>query len=291
MNIPSLQFTAGMTTDSLPAAQDPRTFSFGRNWRLFVQQHLTPEREMKAMESIAEFLRLDSLDGLSFMDVGCGSGLFSLGAYRLGAKSIVSFDLDPFSVETCAHLRQRVGAPSDWVVLHGSVLDEAFVSRLEPADIVYAWGSLHHTGRMSEAIRNAAGRVKPGGVLYLSIYNRVYGRCSSEFWVSVKQRYNRASRTGKRLMEAAYVLRYGIVPDVLRFKNPVRTLRQYGQGNGRGMDYLTDVRDWLGGYPYEYATVEEIFRFCNGELKLQLENLRSTHTLGTNEYLFRQPAD
>ncbi len=266
------------------AKADKVTFSFGRNWQDFVQRQLTPERERIAMDSITEFLEIKDLKNRSFCDVGCGSGLFSLGAHRLGAERIVSLDVDPFSVLCCKELKKRTGNPANWQVVEGSILDDRLLPQLSKADVVYAWGSLHHTGDMWKAIRNAAALVETNGLLYLSIYNKVAGRKGSKFWLSVKRRYNRSSPVGKRALEAAHFVRNGLLPKLASFENPLTLFTQYSQG--RGMSYWTDVRDWLGGYPYEFATVDEIFRFCTRELSLDMINLRATNTLGTNEFLF-----
>ncbi len=269
-----------------PPGGEKVTFSFGPNWSDFVAGQLNSVREQRALDSIRRFLGREDLDGLSFLDIGCGSGLFSLAAGRLGASQITSLDVDPFSVRCCEQLRESAGSHSHWRIEHGSVLDAAFLSRFEPADIVYAWGSLHHTGQMWQAIRNAAALVRPGGLLYLAIYNRVEGRGSSEYWVRQKKAYNEASATGKRVREWLHCLRYTIIPQVIRLRNPLSEIRNYGRD--RGMNYWIDLRDWLGGYPYEYASTQEVFRFCHHELGMELINLASTNTLGTNEFLFRQ---
>ena len=262
------------------------TFSFGRNWQEYVERCLDPGRVRIAEESLVRFLEQPDLKGLSFLDIGCGSGLFSLAALRLGARRVVSVDVDPFSVESTQMVRQAAGAPEHWSVLHGSILDEGFVSRLEVADLVYAWGSLHHTGNMWKAISLAGSRVAPGGRFFLAIYNKTEGRRGSEYWLKVKQRYNRASRAGKRLMEVSYAIRHSILPYLIRFQNPVAHWRSYHQN--RGMDVWTDIRDWLGGYPYEFARADEIFRFCSRELNLPLQNLNVCNNLGLNEFLFRR---
>ncbi len=133
-----------------PDRSEKITFSFGRNWQDFVKRYLNPERETMATASLLEFLERKDLKDLSFLDIGCGSGLFSLAAYRLGAKRIVSVDVDPFAVECTTRLRQAIGSPKNWSILNGLILDRSCVAKLEPADIVYvwAWGSLHHTGAM-----------------------------------------------------------------------------------------------------------------------------------------------
>ena len=261
------------------------TFSFGRNWRDFVDSHLTAEREAIAAQSLVAFLGRSSLKGLSFLDIGCGSGLFSLAAFRLGAERIVSVDVDPYSVESTQQLRKAAGSPDRWTVVQGSILDRAFVAGLEPADIVYAWGSLHHTGRMWDAIRNAVARVAPEGLFLVGIYNRVHGRGSSEYWLKIKKLYNRSGPATKRLMEVAYVLRHHVLPDLVRLKNPLSFTRQY---KVRGMSFWPDIRDWLGGYPYEFAGADEVFKFCHDELGLELVNLRTVNDIGVNELLFRK---
>lgn len=265
-------------------AQEKITFSFGRNWSDFVARHLTPEREEAARKSITDFLELPDLHGRSFLDVGCGSGLFSLGALRLGARRIVSVDVDPFSVRSCEELKKRAGNPDHWEVLHGSILDADLISRLSHADVVYAWGSLHHTGNMWQAIRNAASLVAPAGLFYLSIYNKVLGRKGSEFWLKVKRLYNRSSRPTKLMLETAHFVRNGLLRKLAVLENPITLFTKYG--DDRGMSYWTDIRDWLGGYPYEFASTDEIFRFCTRELGMEMVNLKATNTTGTNEFLF-----
>lgn len=275
-----------MTAGAQNLEREQVSFSFGRNWQDFVKHHLTPEREQLAKASICEFMEVPDLNGLSFLDVGCGSGLFSLAAYRLGARSVFSLDVDPFSVRSCQELMRREGNPKNWKLAEGSILDRKFLEGVPKSDIVYAWGSLHHTGNMWQAIRNAASLVETGGLFYVTIYNRVEGRKGSSFWLEVKRRYNRSSVVSKRLMEWAFVARYGLVSSLASFKSPLEFARNYGRE--RGMSYLTDVRDWLGGYPYEFASVHEMFRFSNRELNMELVNLRATNTTGTNDFLFRR---
>jgi SAM-dependent methyltransferase len=262
------------------------TFSFGRNWQRFLDRCLNPERERIAIASITDFLEIPDLEGRSFLDVGCGTGLFSLSAYRLGARRIVSIDVDPFSIRCCEELKQRAGNPGQWAVRTGSILDAQFVAQFDKADIVYAWGSLHHTGDMWRAIRNTSTLVEKDGLLYLSIYNKVTGRKGSELWLKIKRLYNHSPNAGKRVLETLYFLRYGVLSQLVAFRNPWTFYRRYTQG--RGMNFWIDIRDWLGGYPYEFAPAGEVFRFCTRELGMRLVNLRTTSTLGVNEFLFRK---
>ncbi len=262
-------------------------FEFGKNWQDFITRYLTPERQERARASLCDFLQLSRLDGRSFLDIGCGSGLFSLAACQLGARRIDSFDYDPYSVQTTERLRATLGNASHWSVQQGSVLNEQFLGTLPRADIVYAWGCLHHTGSMWQAIRNAAGRVAENGLFYLAIYNTVEGPRGSRFWLGIKQRYNRSSRPLRRLMELAFMgLNVWILP-LTRLQSPFTYMKTFS-GSVRGMNIWVDLKDWLGGYPYEFATSDEIIRFAQDQLGMELVRLRPVQNLDNNEFLFRR---
>ncbi len=265
------------------------TFEFGKNWQRFLSC-VNEDRVRIATQSIRDFLDIDDLAGKSFLDIGCGSGLFSYAAHMLGAGPIVSFDIDPFSARCCKHWHQKAGCPSDWQVLEGSVLDGSFLRSIKPKtfDVVYAWGSLHHTGRMWDAIENASKFVADNGHFYLSIYNKKRGARGSNYWLKIKRFYNRRSALGKKTMERLNMLYY-YQSKLVRLKNPWRKIREYQ--SKRGMDWRTDLVDWLGGYPYEFATVEEIFNFLRRlDPSFQLANLKATDDLGTSSFLFQKIA-
>jgi len=267
---------------------DKQTFSFGRNWQNFLK-NIDEERIGLAESSLIDFLRLPDLRGRTFLDIGCGSGLFSLAANRLGAEHIVSFDVDPFSVECCTLLHRRAGNPSNWQVLQGSVLDRDFLARLGKFDIVYAWGVLHHTGKMWEAVANSLDSVQNGGLYYIALYNRLLARDGSTswvhpFWLAVKRFYNDHPKVGGYVLEPLAMLAYLTIV-VARGENPVTHVKNYK--SHRGMSWRTDATDWLGGYPYEFATVEEVFTFVRARSKkFNLVNLKVTGGRGLNWYLF-----
>ena len=122
-------------------------FEFGRNWSRFLSL-LDDSRIERAEASLKLMLETDTLDGKSFLDIGSGSGLFSLAARRLGAR-VHSFDFDPQSVACTKELRRRY-FPNDsrWSVDEASALDQSYLASLGSFDVVYSWGVLHHTGRM-----------------------------------------------------------------------------------------------------------------------------------------------
>lgn len=257
------------------------TFSFGKNWEEFVHRSFGEERVNIAKTHILDFLEMPSLEGKCFLDIGCGSGIHSLAAWQAGADQIVSFDLDPYSVKTTNLLRDQCTEPKNWEVMEGSILDKNFNTSLAPADIVYSWGVLHHTGSMWEAIRNASRLVKTGGLFYIALYTT---NPKSDYWLQIKKKYNRRGSLAKNFMISWYVLRQTILPLVLKFQNPFRYISEYKKK--RGMSYLTDVKDWLGGYPFEHTSIEKVFHFLTRELDFEMINIK-TGRLNT-EYLFRK---
>jgi 2-polyprenyl-6-hydroxyphenyl methylase/3-demethylubiquinone-9 3-methyltransferase len=286
---------SGTTDMSSETTHEPRVaapddaFGFGRNWQTYVAEHLTPERERIARDSFADLA--GDVEGKYVLDIGSGSGLFSLAAHKLSAARIVSVDVDPDSVASTRHLRSTAGDPESWRVTAGSILDDQLVADLEPADVVYSWGVLHHTGDMWKAIENAAKLVKPGGKFVIAIYNRADAArfFNSERWQRIKRFYNHSPRPVQVSMELGY--RGAHAANKLRkLQNPRTVAREYR--HSRGMALKTDLIDWLGGYPYEFASVEEIVRF--GEDKLGLRSLRvvevPAHDTANNEFVFERPA-
>ncbi len=272
-----------MTSPSGSSAGEMR-YGFGRNWEEFVERHWSEERIEASRAHILRTLKLADLAGKSFLDIGSGSGLHSLAAFRCGASRIVSFDYDADSVRTTRALRERAGSPAHWSVEQGSVLDAEYMRRLERADIVYSWGVLHHTGQMWKAVENATLPLATGGLFYIALYTRdVFIRPTAEYWLEVKRRYNRAGALGKKVMEWDYALRNTILPNLVRGRNPLPILR--GGGQTRGMTYWTDVKDWLGGWPMEFAGIAETKAFC-ATLGLELLNVNAGEA--NTEYLFRR---
>ena len=259
-------------------------FEFGENWRQFLNG-LTDSQVDRATQSVKDLLQVETLQGKTFLDIGSGSGLFSLAAHRLGAR-VTSFDFDPTSVACTQTIKETYARTSDqWRIMRGSVLDEAFVGTLGQFDIVYSWGVLHHTGAMYKAIDNAMQRVAPGGLFVIAIYND-QGAWSRR-WTKIKKLYC-SGPVGKNLVSWIYmpyqVVR-GFAADLVWMRNPIARYRDYSEN--RGMSVHRDWLDWLGGYPFEYAKPEEIFQFGRSR-GFDLVDLKTAGgSVGCNEFVFR----
>lgn len=237
-------------------------FDFGGNWANFLRT-LDDERIAEAEKSLRAMLEADSLTGKTFLDVGSGSGLFSLAARRLGAR-VHSFDFDPRSVACTAELRKRYFPDDpDWRIEEGSVLDSEYLERLGRFDILYSWGVLHHTGNLYQALENVTRLVKDGGDFFISIYNDTGS--SSRRWRWIKKTYCRLPRllrTPFAIAVAAPIQIYPFTVYLVRGKLALFIDKRRSYNKQRGMSWWHDQIDWIGGYPYETAKPEEIFEFC-----------------------------
>ncbi|GHD96081.1 class I SAM-dependent methyltransferase [Streptomyces naganishii] len=262
-----------------------RRFAFGQNWLRFGQL-IDEERVARARRSLETALSTTDLTGRTFLDIGCGSGLFSLAAQRMGAQ-VRSFDYDPDSVNAAEKVRQEFAPHSDWSICRGSILDSAFVQQLDQADIVYSWGVLHHTGALWTAMEAACGLVAPRGTLYVSIYNDQ--GAESRIWTSVKRRYNTSGPLARRLLLTGTVLylgRHYPLRAAVRVANRLQGTAEETVSRPRGMSRRHDLVDWVGGYPFEVASPEEVFSFCR-QRGFELRHLKTCRGgIGCNEFVF-----
>jgi 2-polyprenyl-3-methyl-5-hydroxy-6-metoxy-1,4-benzoquinol methylase len=271
-------------TDSQLEISSGTRFAFGANWKSFVDL-VDDTRVEAACRSLTEALSATDLSGRSFLDIGCGSGLFSLAAHRLGA-SVRSFDFDPDSVAATAGLRRQLAPDSDWTIEQGSILDERYVAQLGSFDIVYSWGVLHHTGDLWRAVEIAAQLVRPGGTLFISIYND-QGFASRQ-WRRVKRHYNASGQMTRGILVAGsyvYLHRHGPVNAVLRIRR--RSTKRERPVRVRGMSARHDLIDWVGGYPFEVAKPEEVFSLLH-PLGFELRHLKTCGGIGCNEFVFER---
>ena len=257
-------------------------FEFGKNWKNFIT-HLNADRIAEAEKSLIEYL--GDLKDKNFIDIGSGSGLFSLAAKNSGA-SVLSIDFDPSSVYCTKQLKEKYySIDANWKVKQASVLDKDYLNTLGQFDIVYSWGVLHHTGKMWEALENVCSLVAKSGLLFIAIYNEQ--GFLSRYWTSVKIIYNKGS-VGRILMSVIHIPYFFtrvLVAGLVKYKNPFKYFSNYKKQ--RGMSVWHDWIDWLGGYPFETAEPEQIKIFYE-QKGFELTKIKTTNSLGCNEFVFKK---
>jgi 2-polyprenyl-3-methyl-5-hydroxy-6-metoxy-1,4-benzoquinol methylase len=251
---------------------------FGANWARFLSL-VNEDRIAQAESSLRGMLGVSDLQGKRFLDIGSGSGLFSLAARRLGA-AVHSFDYDPKSVGCTRELKRRYFAgDSQWLIEEGSVLDREYLARLGQFDVVYSWGVLHHTGAMWQAMENVAPLVVGDGKLFLAIYNDQ--GWISRYWLGIKALYARNS-----WMRGPLIFTHVPYPFGLRWLVRRTTGRLTLD---RGMSLWHDMLDWIGGFPFEVARPELIFRFYKKKDFVLFELKTCGGKQGCNEFVFTRP--
>jgi SAM-dependent methyltransferase len=285
-----MNVTADLPFGHKAAAAEDR-FAFGQNWTRFLRT-VNEDRILAAERSLRDMLQCKDLQGRRFLDIGSGSGLFSLAARRLGAR-VRSFDYDAQSVACTSELRRRYQPEDpDWEVSQGSALDEAFLDSLGTFDVVYSWGVLHHTGEMWRALDLARKPVAPGGQLFIALYNHTG---------SQTKRWARIKRTCCRLppmLRTPFTIAVSVPGELKAMSRacldgkPGSYFRQWGPSATleRGMNRWYDIVDWVGGFPYEAARADEVFIFYR-DRGFTLTNMKIGGGLGCSEYVFVKPAE
>lgn len=256
-------------------------FDFGENWKSFSDSALTPERVTQARADFHDLMKGVSLAGRTFLDIGFGQGLAICFAKESGAQPFGN-DINPKCVEALKSTVRFFPAVdlSSIPSVVGSILDEALLEQLRNLrptgfDIVYSWGVLHHTGAMDEAIRRAASLVKSEGHFVLAIYSTHW---SSPVWAVIKRMYARVPSLIRRILVAVFFPVIFVAKFAVTRRNPLNM--------ERGMSFYHNIVDWIGGYPYEHATKEEI-KASLESLGFRLERIiPATVPTGCNQFVF-----
>ena len=254
-------------------------FSFGKNWQGYSRAALTPERIEQGRQALGDLLRDVPLAQKNFLDIGFGQGLTAHLAHQMGAK-VTGLDIDSDNLLAAKNTQQKMGVKENLDLRIGSVLDQNLIGELRKATqwhVVHSWGVLHHTGNMDLAVKNATSLVAENGYFVCAIYNRHW---SSLPWLWIKWFYNILPKVGQQLMIAMFYPIIYLAKWLVTGKNPKDKLR--------GMDFFYDVVDWVGGYPYEFASLEEFKNMVEPFGFKCIKAIAAEVPTGCNEFVFQR---
>lgn len=262
---------------------DNARFEFGQNWADF-SNDINDETLELAIEGLKKLLPKDfDPNGKSFLDIGSGSGLHAIAAAKIGFSKILCTDYDINSTNTTKRNAEKFDVAGVIEAFQDDILNSKLNEKSkEKFDIVYSWGVLHHTGNMWKAITNASKFVKDDGHFIIAIYTKTK---FCNMWKIIKRTYCNAPKFVQKVMGYKYHF--------------IRSFRQILNGelfkkyeDNRGMNRYYDSIDWLGGYPYESASSDEIISFLEKDFLIQ-DSFSTTPGLGLlgtgcAEYTFRK---
>ena len=117
----------------------------------------------------ALFYSANEIRGKSVLDAGCGTGIFSTIFARNEASRVTGIDISEGSLGTARNLQNQFGLQN--VTFHKEDMlqlpfpDGSF-------DIVWAWGTVHHTTDPLKAVEELIRVLKNEGSLLLAVYTR-----------------------------------------------------------------------------------------------------------------------
>ncbi|HZR61023.1 MAG TPA: bifunctional 2-polyprenyl-6-hydroxyphenol methylase/3-demethylubiquinol 3-O-methyltransferase UbiG [Xanthobacteraceae bacterium] len=124
-------------------------------------------RDRAAAHFDRDAARLDSLQGLRILDIGCGGGILCEPLARLGA-GMVGIDPVADSIAAAQHHAGEAGLAIDY----RCTTSEALAETGEVFDVVLAMEVVEHVADFNLFIGEAAALVKPGGLMFVATINR-----------------------------------------------------------------------------------------------------------------------
>ncbi|MFO7865398.1 MAG: methyltransferase domain-containing protein [Candidatus Aminicenantes bacterium] len=191
----------------------------------------------------------EEIRGKKVLDAGCGTGIFSIIFARLGASRVTGIDISEGSLSTGRALKQKFHLDN----LHfrqEDMLNLPFTP--DSFDIVWAWGTVHHTTDPMGAISELDRVLKPGGSLLLAVYTRTRLTFLHEVIRKTLVRTPKKSWT-----VLSKILSFFLAPVVFLFKKREKSRK------GEKLEEL--ILDWYFVPIRYYYKPEEIREFLEGK--------------------------
>jgi len=134
-------------------------------WPALVEARVAEETHEAGRLARLEAALGTAVAGLSVLNVGCGTGGFTVMARRAGAAA-VGVDTEPEAVEIC---RLKAEAEGGGVPILAAA--EHLPFRAGAFDLVYCFSTLEHVADVAATVREMVRVVRPDGALYLHAPN------------------------------------------------------------------------------------------------------------------------
>lgn len=128
-------------------------------------------RKYRVEPHIPEFADFSAWKGKRVLELGCGLGTDTINFARAGAL-VTAVDLSPKSLELARKRAEVMGVADRITFYNANGENLSSVVPVEPHDLVYSFGVVHHTPHPDRAIAELRKYVKPGGMMKIMVYYR-----------------------------------------------------------------------------------------------------------------------
>lgn len=150
------------------SAEEATQQVYGHLWDKFNADDYMKEAPtiIKTRLKVSDF-DLSTLKGKMILDLGCGSGRFTIALALAGAERVHGIDLGKKSIIEAARIAKSAGI-NNITFEAGDILDLPY--RDNQFDFIYCNGVLHHTKNMEKGIEELYRVLKPGCRAFLYLY-------------------------------------------------------------------------------------------------------------------------
>lgn len=212
-------------------------------WTEYVPEYEASEKHW------AMFYSPEEVQGMAVLDAGCGTGIFSAIFARNGAGRVVGIDISPGSLETARGLKEKFNLANVSFerqdMLQLPFADGTF-------DIVWAWGTVHHTTDPLRAISELARVLRPGGSIFLAVYKR-----TKLTWIHEIIRKTLVKTPKRSWTALSKIMAFFLSPVVFFFKKREKSRK------GEKLEEL--ILDWYFVPIRHYYAPDEIRDFLEGK--------------------------
>jgi len=212
-------------------------------WTEYIPEYPASEKHWEL------FYTEEEVRGRTVLDAGCGTGIFSIIFANKGAAKVMGIDISPGSLMTAESLRKKFNLQNvefqKQDMLELPFGDETF-------DIIWAWGTVHHTTAPFKAISELVRVLKRGGSFLLAVYRKTRLTLVHEIIRKTLIKTPRRSWTA-----LSRILAFFLAPVVFLFKKREKSRK------GEKLSEL--ILDWYFVPIRHYYTPEEMKIFLKGK--------------------------